>query len=665
MTRKEAKEEITSRSLEYFQPDRSGRGYICPVCGSGSGRKGTGIQTKDGRHFTCFAGGCFTSADIFDIIGVQYGLSSFPEKLDKAAECFGIDLERDSAPLERARTPQNRRSCTSTGNYTPDSKTPQRASQTSYTAYFENAAAHIGETDYHRGISVETLRRFGVGYDPAWVSPKGAKESPSPRLIIPTSPYSYLARHTGSDDDRYRVRKAGPAHIFHESALYEADEPIFVVEGEIDALSIEDAGGTAIGIGGTSGTRLLENAVHTKRPVQPLILLLDDDEAGRKAQKKLASSLEGKCMVLDIYAELGEGDLFPLAAKDANEYLQRDREGFRKWIDGAKQWAAAKAAIAEEERVCEYQAAYSDLGRRGAFTDGISDSVATPCLPTGFYTLDRLLDGGLYEGLYVIGAISSLGKTTLVMQIADQIAASGQDVLIFSLEMGANQLIAKSISRLTYIDYLVNGGEERYVKTARGITSGERYVRYCPAEKELIRRATDDFFERIAPHRYVFEGVGDISARDVRERIKAHCVATGHRPVVIVDYLQILTPLSERFMSDKQNTDKTVLELKRISRDYKIPLIAVSSFNRMSYDKPVSMEAFKESGAIEYSSDVLIALQLKGVGSKDFDVNEAKRRDPRRVEAVILKNRDGRTGDKVAFSYKPRFNYFAEEGRGL
>ena len=67
---------------------------------------------------------------------------------------------------------------------------------------------------------------------------------------------------------------------------------------------------------------------------------------------------------------------------------------------------------------------------------------------TGFTELDRKLDGGFLGGnLIVLGAISSLGKTTFALQIADQIAAQKKDVLIFSLEMSKNELNAKSISR--------------------------------------------------------------------------------------------------------------------------------------------------------------------------------------------------------------------------
>ena len=112
--------------------------------------------------------------------------------------------------------------------------------------------------------------------------------------------------------------------------------------------------------------------------------------------------------------------------------------------------------------------------------------------------------------------------------------------------------------------------------------------------------------------------------------------------------------------TDKTNTDKAVLELKRLSRDYKIPVIGISSFNRDSYSNKVSMKSFKESGAIEYGSDVLIGLQLKGADDKNFDVDKEKQKDPREVELVILKNRNGATGKKVNYKYYPMFNFFEE-----
>jgi replicative DNA helicase len=81
MTREEAINYIRRNATTLLIPDKSKRGYICPICASGSGKNGTGITTKDKVHFTCWSG-CFTSADIFDIIALQYGIdkSDFNEQ---------------------------------------------------------------------------------------------------------------------------------------------------------------------------------------------------------------------------------------------------------------------------------------------------------------------------------------------------------------------------------------------------------------------------------------------------------------------------------------------------------------------------------------------------------------------------------------------------------
>ena len=73
----------------------------------------------------------------------------------------------------------------------------------------------------------------------------------------------------------------------------------------------------------------------------------------------------------------------------------------------------------------------------------------------------------------------------------------------------------------------------------------------------------------------------------------------GGKPLVIVDYLQILKPMNPR-MTDKQQAVKyNISELKRISRDFDIPLIVISSFNRSNYNTVTGYESFKETGAIE------------------------------------------------------------------
>ena len=104
--------------------------------------------------------------------------------------------------------------------------------------------------------------------------------------------------------------------------------------------------------------------------------------------------------------------------------------------------------------------------------------------------------------------------------------------------------------------------------------------------------------------------------------------------------------------------------LKQIAEKYDVPVLAISSFNRDNYTKPVCMQSFKESGGVEYSSDVLIGLQFAGIGDQGFDIDAAKKENPRSIEAVILKNRFGECGGKIAFEYNAACNCFREKCAG-
>ena len=296
-----------------------------------------------------------------------------------------------------------------------------------------------------------------------------------------------------------------------------------------------------------------------------------------------------------------------------------------------------------------------------SFIKGIKENVNTPPTSTGFPLLDEVLSGGMREGLTVIGAISSLGKTTMVQQIADNVAQSGRDVLFISLEMARTELMSKSISRETLIEVLENDGNIRNAKTSIGITDASKYEKYNDEEHELIYTATKRYSE-YAGHIYIVEAFGQIGFQDVRELVKIHHEKTGQAPIVVIDYLQIMKPDDPR-ATDKSNTDKAVNGLKQISRDFKTTIIAISSLNRESYNRPMSLTAFKESGAIEYSSDVLIGLDFTKMleNSNEMDFEEEKDKVPRNITLTILKNRNGRTGKRINYLYDPRFNYFEED----
>ncbi len=185
-----------------------------------------------------------------------------------------------------------------------------------------------------------------------------------------------------------------------------------------------------------------------------------------------------------------------------------------------------------------------------------------------------------------------------------------------------------------------------------------------PAHRTKLFEEAVEAYKQGARRLFIREGMADIGAREIRGAVREHIrLRGGRKPVVIVDYLQILQPSDPR-ATDKQNTDRSVVELKRISRDFDVPVLAVSSFNRENYRTAVSMEAFKESGAVEYSSDVLFGLQLAGAGEPGFDLNAAKQRSPRTVELVMLKNRNGIPYAKIGFAYEAKFSLFCEGRQG-
>lgn len=630
-------EDILQRITSPAKSKVNGRmSYICPLCGNGSGTDGDGItynpKSPDGNGLKCFK--CGFSGDILDLLGKAEGLTEFPDKMKKAEELLGLDHE---APPQ-AQT----------------DRTPQKAAEADLTGYFKDCHGKIHDTDYpaYRGLSEGIINRFNLGYDPHFTKSTGGKVWEA--LIIPTNAGSYVARNTDMKaEGKDRYRKSGSTTPLNWESLQTAGKPVFVVEGEIDALSIIEAGGEAVGLGSTSSIDLFINGYVKKHaPLQPIIIAMDNDEAGQTATMKLKNGLEGlgwHCYVLDPC----------MGYEDANEALIANRESFKQTIRQLEESVLQQEQEAAEEEKKEYLND-SAAGHLKEFINGIADSVNTPCIHTGFNVLDHILDGGLYEGLYFIGAISSLGKTTLVLQIADQIAQGGNDVLVFSLEMSRTELMSKSISRHTLMRVIEEDLETQTAKTARGITDGSRYKFYSKEEQRTINNAIGDY-SSYADRIFIHEGIGDIGVEEIRQTVEKHIKITRNTPVVFVDYLQILAPHDPR-STEKQNTDKACLELKRLSRDNKTPVIVVSSFNRQSYSEAVNFTAFKESGAIEYSSDVLIGLQLEGAGQKDFDATEAKRRDPRSVEAVILKNRNGKVGDTVNFEYYPLFNYFKETG---
>lgn len=596
----------------------------------------------------CF--GCGARYDLFDLIGLDEGLPGYPEQYRRACEIFNYpttgpgewrpEIRHQALPEEAAPPEGNRQRTEAMADYSED---------------YARWHANIKKTEYlhKRGLTDEVINRFNLGYAPTWKHPDKPNTPASPRIIIPTSASSYIAR-AEEETNKYRYMMAGPNRLLNDQALYEAGRPVFIVEGALDALSIIAAGGEAVALNSTSMAKTLISQVKRNAPAHPLIIAMDNDQAGEDTAQTLAEGFRGTGILFYRPSNLYGG------SKDANEALQRDREGFKQAIreaEGSAQEEADRENQAAREAHLQNNARY----RMAALQQEIRESTRRAPISTGFNNLDNLLDGGLRAGLYVIGAIPSLGKTTYVLQMADQIAQEGQDVLIFSLEMEALELMSKSISRHTIKD-----GYASIAKTNIGILDGSRYEKYSAEEHDHISECMA-LYSQYSEHIYIFEGQGTMGTAEIRATVEEHMrhVQPERAPVIIVDYLQILWPEDPR-ATDKQNADKAVVELKRISRDYKAPVIVVSSFNRENYNRDVSMASFKESGGIEYSADVLLGLQFRATGTNDKGVpirpnaDEAKKKNPRELEIKVLKNRSGRTGNKVGYDYFALFNYFEE-----
>ena len=131
--------------------------------------------------------------------------------------------------------------------------------------------------------------------------------------------------------------------------------------------------------------------------------------------------------------------------------------------------------------------------------------------------------------------------------------------------------------------------------------------------------------------------------------------------MVFVDYLQVLK--SSGAGGDPRNIiDENVRYLRQLAQEMELPVVVINSLNRSSYGRSISVSAFKESGSIEYSADVVLALQFAtfsdhgDMKNGESAADREKAKSPRVVDLIALKQRYGRCGEDA----RVRFHYYAE-----
>jgi replicative DNA helicase len=248
-------------------------------------------------------------------------------------------------------------------------------------------------------------------------------------------------------------------------------------------------------------------------------------------------------------------------------------------------------------------------------------------ITTGFYELDETLSGLNKGELIIIAARPSMGKTAFALNLMENAAFSHPSwldrrpsVLMFSLEMGVNSLVARMLcSRARVPAYLLRSGR----------LGGDLRQDLAAAADEL--QSTGIFID----------DTPGISMMSLRSRARRLAASENGLDMIVVDYLQLLSfPRSE---SRQQEISSISRSLKELSRELEIPVVALAQLSRAveSRDPPRPQLAdLRESGSIEQDADVVMMLYRPEYYAKyRTDENRGM------AEVVIAKHRNGATGE--------------------
>lgn len=314
----------------------------------------------------------------------------------------------------------------------------------------------------------------------------------------------------------------------------------------------------------------------------------------------------------------------------------------------------------------------SDYMRNGGLMQDIVGYQGYAARKTGFPNIDSRC--AFMPGLYMIMGETSSGKTTFAIQFCDQIAMRGEYVLYFALEQSRFFLTSKSLSRQFfwehYADKKKNGQSDLPCYTSLDIRSGR-------VDNNELNRQIASYTQGVRDRMWVISTnfSGDIN--DICECVDQFMQRTGHRPVIVADYIQIIPPSimpNGNMLDTKTSLDQGIHKLKQFQEENDLTVLAISSMSRTGYLEEIALSHAKETGSLEYTCDVAIGLQLRAkhdyykiVNQTPKKMTEAERKAhiasakteaPRKIEAVYLKDRFGSVGSVAYFDYYSAFETF-------
>ena len=234
-------------------------------------------------------------------------------------------------------------------------------------------------------------------------------------------------------------------------------------------------------------------------------------------------------------------------------------------------------------------------------------------VPTGFHKLDKLLGGGMKDGgLYILAARPGVGKTTLALNIADQIAGP---VLFVSLEMAVEQLNNKRLARIARINVAT-------------LTFG------LPRDSEITRLA--NAANIVAQSELRFNRGSGATVAEIGSLARS----IPELKAIVIDYLQLVS--GERQKTRYEQITDISRELKLLALSLDVPILTLSQLSRdveKRSNKRPQLSDLRDSGAIEQDADGV--LLLSRVDENAQQDNSA----PILAVLELAKNRHGPTGE--------------------
>ncbi|TDB52031.1 replicative DNA helicase [Bacillus sp. CBEL-1] len=253
-------------------------------------------------------------------------------------------------------------------------------------------------------------------------------------------------------------------------------------------------------------------------------------------------------------------------------------------------------------------------------------------IPTGFTDLDRMTAGFQRNDLIIVAARPSVGKTAFALNIAQNVATkTDENVAIFSLEMGAEQLVMRMLCAEGNID-------AQRLRT--GSLTSEDWGKLTMAMGSLSNAGI-----------YIDDTPG-VRVGEIRSKCR-RLKQEGGLGMILIDYLQLIQGNGRSGENRQQEVSEISRSLKALARELQVPVIALSQLSRgveQRQDKRPMMSDIRESGSIEQDADIVAFLYREDYYEKDTENQNI-------IEIIIAKQRNGPVGT-VQLAFVKEYNKF-------